>query len=79
MTLLRVQASGRCFFFFHKRTTLNRKAEGDPSDSDMEDSALAKLWHKESAPTDDVDLLIFRQRDHYVASVHQDWHPEASV
>ena len=56
---------------FDKRTALNRKSEGDPSDSDMEDSALAKLWHKESAPNDDVDLLMFRHRDHYVASVHQ--------
>ena len=64
---------------FDKRTTLKRKAEGDPSDSDVEGSALAKWWHKESAPNDDVDLFIFGHRDHYAASVHQDWHPEASV
>ena len=33
-----------------KRIALKRKAEGDPSDSEMEDSAmnsLAELWHKE--------------------------------
>ena len=36
-----------------KRIALKRKAEGDPSDSEMEDSAmnsLAELWHKEDDP-----------------------------
>ena len=38
---------------FDKRTALKRKAEGDPSDSEVEDSAmnsLAELWHKEEDP-----------------------------
>ena len=47
--------------------------KGDPSDSEMEDSAmnsLADLWHKEDDPDGEVDLLIQQQRNRYVASVH---------
>ena len=58
---------------FDKRTALKRKAEGDPSDSEMEDSAmnsLAELWHREDDPDGEVDLLISQQRDRHVASVH---------
>ena len=57
-----------------KRIALTRKAENDPSDSEVEDSAmdsLAKLWHREDDPDGEVDLLISQQRDRYVASVHE--------
>ena len=57
-----------------KRIALKREAEGDPSDSDVEDSAmnsLAELWHREDDPDSEVDLLILQQRDRYVASVHE--------
>ena len=48
---------------------MKRKAEGDTSDSEMEDSAmnsLAELWHKEDDPDGEVDLLIVQQRDRCV-------------
>ena len=57
-----------------KRIALKRKAEGDPSDSEMEDSVmnpLAKQWNQEDDPDGEVDLLIFQQRDRYIASVHE--------
>ena len=57
---------------FDKRTALKRKAEGDTSDSEMEDSAMnsvAELWHEEDDR--EVDLLILQQRDRYVARVHE--------
>ena len=57
-----------------KRIALKRKAENDPSDSEVEDSAmnsLAELWHREDDPDSEVDSLIFQQRDRYVASVHE--------
>ena len=57
-----------------KRIALKRKAENDPSDSEVEDSAmnsLAELWHREDDPDSEVDLLIFQQHDRYVASVHE--------
>ena len=53
---------------------LKRKAENDPSDSEVEVSAmnsLSELWHREDDPDSEVDLLIFQQRDRYVASVHE--------
>ena len=56
------------------RKALKRKAENDPSDSEVEDSAmnsLAELWHREDDPDSEVDLLIFQQRDRHVASVHE--------
>ena len=34
-------------------------------------NSLAKLWHQENDPDDEVDLLILQQRDSYVASVHE--------
>ena len=34
-------------------------------------NSLAELWHREDDPDSDVDLLIFQQRDRYVASVHE--------
>ena len=57
-----------------KRIALKRKAENDPSGSEVEGSAmnsLAKLWRREDDPDSEVDLLIFHQRDRYVASVHE--------
>ena len=57
-----------------KRIALKRKAEGDPGDSEMEDSAmnsLAALWHTEDDPDGEIDLLILQQRDRCVASVHE--------
>ena len=33
--------------------------------------SLAELWHREDDPGSEVDLLIFQQRDCYVASVHE--------
>ena len=60
-----------------RRLALKRKAEGDldgPNDPQMEDplmNSLAKLWHRENDPDDEVDLLILQQRDRYVASVHE--------
>ena len=56
------------------RIALNRKAENDPSDSEVEDSVMnsfAELWHREDDPHSEVDLLIFQQRDRYVSSVHE--------
>ena len=58
---------------FGQRTVPKRKAEGDPSDSSVEDSAmnwLAEVWHKENDPDGEVDLLTLQQRDCCVASVH---------
>ena len=55
-----------------KRIALKRKADGDPSDSEMDDSAmdsLAELWHREDDPGCEVELLILQQRDRHVASV----------
>ena len=49
-----------------KRIALKRKAENDPSDPEVEDSAmnsLAELWHRQDDPDGEVDLLIFQQRD----------------
>ena len=66
-------------FEFDKRTALKRKAEGDPSDSEMKDSAidsLAELWHKEDDHGDEVDLFFLQQRERSIARVHQsgsDW------
>ena len=57
----------------YKRIALKPKAENDPSDSEVEDSAmnsLSDLWHREDDPDSEVDLLILQQRDRYVASVH---------
>ena len=57
-----------------KRITLKRKAEGDPSDSEMEDSAmnsLVELWDKGDDPDGEADLLMLQERDRYVASVHE--------
>ena len=34
-------------------------------------NSLAKLWHPENDPDDEVDLLIFQQRYCYAASVHE--------
>ena len=34
-------------------------------------NSLAELWHREDDPDSEVDLLIFQQRDRYVASVHE--------
>ena len=55
-----------------KRRASTRKAENDPSDSEVEDSAMNSLalWHREDDPDSEVDLLIF-QRDRYVASVQE--------
>ena len=53
---------------------MKREAKGDPSDAEMEDSAmdsLSELWHREDDPDIEVDLLIFQQRDRYDASVHE--------
>ena len=49
-----------------KRIALKRQAEGDPSDSEKEDSAinsLAEFWHRKDDPDGEVDLLIFQQPD----------------
>ena len=57
-----------------KRIDSKRKAENDPSDSEVEHSAMnsvAELWHREDDPDSEADLLIFQQRDRYVASVHE--------
>ena len=57
-----------------KRIALKRKTENDPSDSEVENSAmnsLAELWYREDDPDKEVDLLFFQQRDRYVASVHE--------
>ena len=57
-----------------KRIALKLEAENDPSNSEVEDSAmnsLAELWHREDDPDSEVDLLIFQQRDRYVASMHE--------
>ena len=56
-----------------KRIALKRKAEGDASDSEMEDSVMKfiHLWHKEDDPDGEIDLLILQQRDRYVASMHE--------
>ena len=47
-----------------KRTAVKRKAEGDPSDSEVEDSVMnsfANLWDQENDPDSEIDLLIFQQ------------------
>ena len=57
-----------------KRIARKRMAEGDPSDSEVDDSvmnSLANLWVKENDPDSEVDLLIFQQRDRHVASVRE--------
>ena len=57
-----------------KRITLKRNAENDPSDSELEDSAMnshTELWHREDYPGSEVDLLILQQHDRSVASVHE--------
>ena len=57
-----------------KRIALKRKAENDLGDSEVADCAvnpLAELWHREDGPDSEVYLLIFQQRDRYVASVHE--------
>ena len=53
-----------------KRMALKRKAQNDPSDSEVEDCAmnsLAELWHREDDPDSEVVFLIFQKRDRYVA------------
>ena len=58
------------------------KAEGDPSVSEEEDAvmnSLAKLWDQENDRDSEIDLLIFEQRNHYVASVHETGTDKASV
>ena len=57
-----------------QRVALKRKAENEPSHSKVEDSMMnshAELWHREDDPDGEVDLLIFQQRDRYVARVHE--------
>ena len=57
-----------------KRIALKRKAEGDASESEMENSVMnspAELWLKEDDPDGEIDLLILQQRDRYVASDHE--------
>ena len=60
-----------------RRLALKRKAEGDLDDSgdqEVEDSvmnSLAKLWHRENDPDNEVDLLILQQRDCYTASMRE--------
>ena len=34
-------------------------------------NSLAELRHREDDPDSEVDLLIFQQRDRYVANVHE--------
>ena len=59
------------------RVKANSNDPGDldgHNDPQMEDplmNSLAKLWHRENDPDDEVDLLILQQRDRYVASVHE--------
>ena len=53
-----------------KRIALKGKAVNDPSDSEVEDSAMNSLA-REDDPDSEVDLLIFQKRDRYVASVHE--------
>ena len=58
----------------NKRVASKRKAENDPSDSEVEDSAmnsLAELSHREDDLGSEVHLLLFKQRDRHVASVHE--------
>ena len=57
-----------------KRIAMKSKADGDPSDPEVEDSvmnSLSKLWDQENDPDSEIGLLIFEQRNHYVASVHE--------
>ena len=56
------------------RLALKRKAEGDPNDSEVENTvmnSLAELRHENNDPDDEIDLLTCQQRDQYVASVHE--------
>ena len=49
-----------------KRIALKRKADNDPSDSEVADSSMnsiPELWHREDDLDSEVDLLIFQQRD----------------
>ena len=65
-----------------RRLALKRKAEGDPSDSEVENTvmnSLAEWWRDNSDPDSETDLLIFQQRDRYVASVHETGTDKASV
>ena len=42
-------------------------------------NSLSKLWEQENDPDSEIDLLIFEQRNHYVASVHETGTDKASV
>ena len=56
-----------------KRTAVKRKDEGDPSDSEVEDSVMnsfANLWDQENDPDSEIDLLIFQQRDQRCECAH---------
>ena len=56
------------------RLALKRKAEGDPNDSEVENTvmnSLAELWRENDDPDGEIGLLICQQRDRYVASVHE--------
>ena len=53
---------------------LKRKAEGDPHDSEVENTemdSLVESWRENNDPNDEIDLLICQQRNQYVASAHE--------
>ena len=53
---------------------LKRKAEGDPHDSEVENTVMDSLvesWRENNDPNDEIDLLICQHRDQYVASAHE--------
>ena len=57
-----------------KRVALKRKSENDSSDLEVEESRVeftCEIVHREDDPESEVDLLLFQQRDRYVASVHE--------
>ena len=57
-----------------RRLALKRKAEGDPNDSEVENTvmnSLAELRHENNDHDGEIDLLTCQQRDQYVASVHE--------
>ena len=62
-----------------RRLALKRKSEGDPHDSEVENTVMDSLvesWRENNDPDDEIDLLMCQQRDQYVASVHEtgtDW------
>ena len=58
----------------NRRLALKRKAEGDPPDSEGENTVMDSLvesWRGHNDPDVEIDLLICQQRDQYVASVHE--------